>query len=71
MIDGNGNHVHYRKGTKVIAFGNVKYCCVNVKNICALEEILEHEDLDADYTPSKSHKTYIPPMNHLGFWEIC
>ena len=71
MIDGNGNQVHYRKGTKVMfiqAFDNCKYCCVNDKDIYGLEEIPEHEakskDLDIDYTPPKPKKTYIPPMNH-------
>lgn len=71
MIDGNGNQVHYRKGTKVMfiqAFNNSKYCCINDKDIYALVEIPEHEakskDLDMDYTPPKPKKTYIPPMNH-------
>ena len=71
MIDSNGNQVHYRSGTKVMfiqAFDNHKYCCVNDKDIYALEEIPKHEakskDLDLDYAPPKSKKTYIPPMNH-------
>lgn len=71
MIDGKGNQVHYRKGTKVMfiqAFDKRKYCCVNDKDIYALEEIPEHEakskDLDADYIPPKPKKRYIPPMNH-------
>ncbi len=71
VIDGNGNQVHYRKGTKVMfiqAFNNSKYCCINDKDIYALVEIPEHEakskDLDMDYTPPKPKKTYIPPMNH-------
>ena len=71
MIDSNSNQVHYRKGTKVIfiqAFDGSQYCCVNDKDIYALEEIPMHEakskDLDADYTPPKPKKTYIPPMNH-------
>ena len=50
------------------AFDNCLYCCVNDKDIYSLEEIPEHEtkskDLDADYTPSKPKKTYIPSMNH-------
>ena len=71
MIDKNGIQVHYRKGTKVMliqAFNNCKYCCVNDKDIYALEEIPEHEakskNFDLDYTPPKPKKTYIPPMNH-------
>ena len=71
MIDSNGHQVHYRKGTKVMfiqAFDNRKYCCVNDKDIYALDEIPEHEakskDLDIDYVPPKPKKTYIPPMNH-------
>ena len=71
MIDQNGHQVHYRKGTKVMfiqAFDHRKYCCVNDRDIYALEEIPVHEakskNLDADYTPPKPKKTYIPPMNH-------
>lgn len=71
LIDSSGNQVHYRKGTKVMfiqAFDGSLYCCVNDKDIYALEEIPMHEakskDLDADYTPPKPKKTYIPPMNH-------
>ena len=71
MVDGNGRQVHYRKGTKVMliqAFDCRKYCCVNDKDIYALEEIPEREakskDLDADYAPPKPKKTYIPPMDH-------
>ena len=45
-----------------------KFCCVNDKNVYALEEIPEHEakskDLDADYAPPKPEKRYVPPMNH-------
>ena len=71
MIDSNGLQVHYRKGTKVMliqTFDHRKYCCVNDKDIYALEEIPEHEakskNLDVDYTPPKPKKTDIPPMNH-------
>ena len=71
MLDGNGHQVHYRKGTKVMfirAFDGHLYCCVNDKDIYALEEIPGHKvrskDLDTDYTPPKPKKTYIPPMNH-------
>ena len=69
MIDSRGNQVHYRKGTKVMfiqAFDGSQYCCVNDKDIYALEEIPEHEtkskDLDIDYTPPKPKKPRIPPM---------
>lgn len=71
MIDCEGNQVHYRPGTKVMfiqAFDHHLYCCVNDKDIYALEEIPTHEikskDLDIDYVPPKPKKTYIPPMNH-------
>ena len=71
MIDSDCVQVHFRQGTKVMfiqAFDGSKFCCVNDKDIYALEEIPEHEakskDLDFDYTPPKPKKTYIPPMNH-------
>jgi len=71
MLDSKGLQVHYRKGTEVMfiqAFDGNKYCCVNDKDIYALEEIPEHEakskNLDNDYIPPKPKKTYIPPMNH-------
>lgn len=71
MIDSNGFQVHYSNGTKVMfiqAFDGNKYCCVNDKDVYALEEIPEHEakskDFDADYTPPKEKKKYIPAMNH-------
>lgn len=71
MIDKEGMQVHYLKGTKVMviqAFDGSMYCCVNDKDIYALEEIPEHEakskDLDSDYKPPKPKKRYVPPMNH-------
>ena len=71
MIDSNGHQVHYHQGTKAMfiqAFDSRLYCCVNDKNIYALEEIPEREarskNLDTDYTPPKPRKTYIPPMDH-------
>ena len=71
MMDKEGMQVHYLKGTKVMviqAFDGSMYCCVNDKDIYALEEIPEHEaksrDLDSDYKPPKPKKRYIPPMNH-------
>lgn len=71
MLDKNGKQVHYRKGTKVItiqAFDGNLFCCVNDKDIYALEQIPDHEEkskeLDADYQKPKEKKRYIPPMNH-------
>lgn len=71
LMDKNGMQVHFRKGTKVMvikAFDGKKFCCVNDKDIYALEEIPKREhkskDLDADYEPPKPKKRYIPPMNH-------
>ena len=71
MLDANGKQVHYKGGTKVIfiqAYDGEKYCCVNDKDIYALEEIPEHEakskDIDADYKPPVEKERYIPPMNH-------
>lgn len=71
MMDKEGMQVHYHKGTKVMviqAFDSSMFCCVNDKDIYALEEIPEHEakskDLDYDYKPPKARKRYIPPMNH-------
>lgn len=71
MMDKEGVQVHYLKGTKVMviqAFDGSMYCCVNDKDIYALEEIPEHEtkskDLDSDYKPPKPKKRYVPPMNH-------
>lgn len=71
MMDKKGLQVHYRKGTKVMviqAFNGGMFCCVNDKEIYALEEIPEREtrskDLDADYKQPKPKKRYIPSMNH-------
>lgn len=71
MIDKNGNQVHFRKGTKVMfikAFDGNLFCCVNNKDIYALEEIPEREvkskDLDYDYKKPTPAKRYIPPMSH-------
>lgn len=70
MFDCRGDQVHYWKGTKVMfiqAFDGSQYCCVNDKDIYALEEIPVHEakskDLAVDYTSLNPKKTYIPPMN--------
>lgn len=71
MLDADGKQVHFRKGTKVMtiqAFDGRLFCCVNDKDIFALEQIPKHEekskDLDADYCRPKEKKQYIPPMNH-------
>lgn len=71
MLDARGHQVHYRRGTKVMviqAYNHALYCCVNDKDIYALEKIPEHssksKDIDADYQEAKPRKQYIPPMNH-------
>lgn len=71
MLNAQGMQVHYCKGTKVIvikAFDGNHFCCVNDKDIYALEAIPKHEakskTLDADYVPPAPQKKYIPPMNH-------
>lgn len=71
MLDKTGKQIHYRKGTKVVtiqAFDGSLFCCVNDKDILALEQIPEHEEkskeLDGDYQKPKVHKKYIPSMNH-------
>ena len=71
MLDSKGNQIHYLKGTKCMviqSFDNKMYCCVNDKDIYALEEIPEREakskDFDFDYEKTKKKEVYIPPMNH-------
>lgn len=71
MLNSRGVQVNYRKGTKVMfikAFDGNFFCCVNDKDIYALEEIPKHapksKDLDPDYVPHAKKKQYIPPMNH-------
>ena len=71
MLDARGMQTHYRRGTKVMvirAFDGNLFCCVNDKDIYALEAIPTHEakskDFDADYVEAKPKKKYIPPMNH-------
>lgn len=71
MLDAHGLQVHFRKGTKVMtikSFDGSMYCCVNDKNIYALDEIPMREkkskELDHDYEEPKPQKRYIPPMNH-------
>ncbi len=71
LLDTHGMQVHYLKGTKVMtikAFDGSMYCCVNDKDIYALEEIPMREekskDLDSDYDQPKPQKRHIPSMNH-------
>jgi hypothetical protein len=50
------------------AFDSTLFCCVNDKDIYALEVIPQNEEkskeLDYDYQKPKKWKKYIPPMNH-------
>ena len=71
MLDAHGMQVHYRKGTKVMviqSYDKKLYCCVNDKDIHALEAIpkqaAKSKDLDADYESPKPKKKHIPSMNH-------
>ena len=71
MLDVRGLQVHYRKGTKAMviqAFDSSLYCCVNDRDIYALEKISERyessKELDAEQPVHKPRKKYIPPMNH-------
>ena len=71
LLDAKGHQIHYRKGTKVMviqAYNGTLYCCVNDKDIYALEKIPERssksKDIDMDYQEPKPKKQYIPPMNH-------
>lgn len=71
MLDNRGLQVHYRNGTKTMviqAFDGSLYCCVNDKEIYALEKVPERypssKNLDAEQPAQKPKKKYIPPMNH-------
>ena len=71
MLDSHGLQVHFRKGTRVMtikAFDGSMYCCVNDKDIYALDEIPMREkkskELDGDYEKPKPKKRYIPPMDY-------
>lgn len=71
MLDARGLQVHYCKGTKVMviqAYDKALYCCVNDKDIYALEKVPEHaaksKDMDPDYQEPKPKKRHIPSMNH-------
>ena len=70
-LDNRGLQVHYRNGTKTMviqAFDGSLYCCVNDKEIYALEKVPERypssKNLDAEQPAQKPKKKYIPPMNH-------
>lgn len=71
MLDAKGKQVHYRKGTKIMviqSFDGNLFCCVNDRDIYALELIPEREkkskELDVDYQAPKEARRYIPPMDH-------
>ncbi len=71
MLDAHGLQVYYRKGTKAMvikAFDGNLFCCLNDKDVYALEAIPKYKakskDLDTDYVAAKPKKRYIPPMNH-------
>lgn len=71
LVDAHGIQIHYQKGTKVMvvqAYDGKLYCCVNDRDIYALEEIPLREkkskELDHDYKKPTAKKHYIPPMNH-------
>ncbi len=82
MIDSRGNQVHYRKGTKVMfiqAFDGSQYCCVNDKDIYALEEIPEHETkikrlryrLYSAKTKEAPHSTNESSLASPTVWKVC
>ena len=71
LLVSRGLPVHYRLGTKVMviqAFVQALYCCVNDRDIYALEKVPEHamqsKDLDPEPQEKGAKKQYIPPMNH-------
>ena len=71
MLDSNGHQVHYTKGTKsmiIRAYDETLYCCVNDKDVYALQEVPEHEtkskNLDFDYKKPEPKNIHIPPMSH-------
>lgn len=81
MLDGRGNQVHYRKGTKTMviqAFDGSLYCNVNDKDIYMLEEIPKQakksKEFDNDYKKPKPQKINIPSMDHpwrsRSFWKF-
>lgn len=81
MLDSRSQQVHYYKGTKVMviqAYDGGLYCCVNDKDVYALEEIPvraeKSKEFDIDDVQEEPKKQYIPPMNHpwrsKSFWRF-
>lgn len=81
MLDGRGLQVHYRRGTKAMVVRSLDrnlFCCVNDKDIYALEEIPQRagssKDLDPEDARPEPRKRYIPPMEHpwrsKAFWNF-
>ena len=69
MLDSRGLPVHYRKGTKVMviqAFDQALYCCVNDRDIYALEKVPEH-------AMQSKHEIWVHTVNRFiitGVWCI-
>ena len=64
MFDCRGDQVHYRKGTKVMFIQTVdgsQYCCVNDKDIYALEEIPVHEAKSKENIYSTNESPTVTP----------
>ena len=81
MLDGKGLQVHYRKGTKAMVIRSLDgtlFCCVNDKDMYALEEVPERanrsKEFDFDDSSKKPVKRYIPPLEHpwrsKAFWSF-
>lgn len=69
-VDGNGQAVHYRKGTTAMvirAFNRELYCSVG-EQVYALELLPDHKPVSKAFDlvelPVKAKKRYIPPMSH-------
>ena len=81
-MDNRGLQVHYRNGTKTMviqAFDGSLYCCVNDKEIYALEKVPERypssKNLDAEQPAQKPKKeiypTYEPSVAALRVSKVC
>jgi len=81
MVNSNGVQAHYLRGTRVMvikAFDGSMYCCVNDKEIYAMDEVPKQNEksteFDYDYEKPKPKKRYIPPMEHpwrsKAFWNF-
>lgn len=81
MLDRRSQQVHYHKGTKIMviqAYDGGLYCCVNDKDVYALDEVPiraeKSKEFDIDAVQKKPKKQYIPPMNHpwrsTNFWKF-